>query len=294
MKTPLIIALTATWLFTVSPLYAQTAEERPEATTPTEEVAPEATPEVTPEATPEVTPAPDVADAAPAEAEEEKTTPTIADAPNEVSPDPVDEVTLEPEQAAAQPEPVAPADSFGSVRLLGGRMLIQSSDAERLGTTQGLVGLQLTLEGGGWLEGFELVAGGHVSDSSTNQSSLRVLGAEAGVRWLGPQLLNLNPTLYAATTLHSIKPDLEGIEGESALAFGLVSTAGLSYETTLGGGQTYVIMFEAGYSVTPSTTLRLAGQSANVEDDVLEVPAVRIGEFSQSGLLVRAGIGMIF
>ena len=61
MKTPLIIALTATWLFTVSPLYAQTAEERPEATTPTEEVAPEATPEVTPEATPEVTPAPDVA-----------------------------------------------------------------------------------------------------------------------------------------------------------------------------------------------------------------------------------------
>ena len=84
------------------------------------------------------------------------------------------------------------------------------------------------------------------------------------------------------------------IEGESALAFGLVSTAGLSYETALYGGQTYIIMFEAGYSVAPSTTLRLAGQSADVEGDVLEVPAVRIGEFSQSGLLVRAGVGLKF
>ena len=132
--------------------------------------------------------------------EEKEEKPVIADAPVEQSPEAVAEVTAPPEQATPQSAPVAAADSFGSVRLLGGRMLIQSSDAERLGTTQGLVGIQLALEGGGWLEGFELVAGGQVSDASTYRNALQVLGAEAGVRWLGPQLANLTPTLYAATT----------------------------------------------------------------------------------------------
>ena len=164
----------------------------------------------------------------------------------------------------------------------------------RLGTA--FVGLDLEMA----LDLFELVPGvipvvGMSVGSSSASSDTGLFGAGllVGARWRGPVMGSLQPTALLGATARALQPKVNGAAGEWAVEPGALALLGIDWRIAQKRSDV-VFRFEAGYAATPATTLRLAGTEADTEAVLLGTPAVRIGEVSRSGAVVRFSMGSTF